>query len=80
MKFITNQKILAEKVGCSEVHISNIKARKVGLSEEMTKRLSEETKISPYMWCAGPKSSLKKKLREFFDDQKLQKLINMKNN
>jgi len=76
MDFITSQKKLAQIVGCSEVHISRVKARKGGLSAELAQRLSQETKISIYLWLAGPKPSLRKQLRQFFEDQKMEAIFN----
>ena len=72
-KFITNQKELAEAAGCSEIHISKVKQRKVGLSEDLAAKLSEITRIKAYTWAAGSKASLKKQLRKFFRAQKLKK-------
>lgn len=73
-QFITNQKELAEAAGCSEIHISKVKKRKVGLSEDLAAKLSEITGIKVYTWVAGSKASLKKQLRKFFQAQKLIKL------
>ncbi len=75
-RYITTQKKLAEIAGCGEVHLSKVKARKVGLGESLAHTLSGLTYIDAYMWIAGPKASLNKQLREFFCDQRMQKLVN----
>ena len=72
-QFITNQKELAEAAGCSEIHISKVKQRKVGLSEDLATKLSEITGIKAHMWVAGTKASLKRQLQKFFRTQKLKK-------
>ena len=73
MNFIINQRNLAKAVGVGEIHISRVLSNKKGISEDLAARLEQETGIKAITWAAGRRSTVKRLLRSYFENQKLLK-------
>lgn len=71
MNRIVNQKALARRAGVTEKHLSNLKNRKGNGSAELYATLEDLTGIKAMVWATAPKPTLKRKVREFFAQQKL---------
>jgi len=74
VEFITSQKLLAKKVGCTSAHISNIKAKRKNVSRDLAKKIADEIGIEPIKLVTSRKASINKHFRKFFRDQRLAEL------
>lgn len=73
-KIITTQKELAEAVGCTPTHLSNIKAKKKAASGDLYIRLGKIMGVDPIVLATGQKRTIHRTFREYFHAQKLRKI------
>lgn len=70
--YVTSQKKLAETVGCSTVHLSRFKNRKVKASDELLAKLSDTTGISRLALATASAKKVDRLFREFFRKQRIE--------
>lgn len=69
--YITNQKKLAGVIGISRQHLSSVKNKKCGASDELIAELQRITQISVATWLTpSRKATLDRELAAYFETEK----------